>query len=258
MFQNSKSLQTILSPGSMQSWNPQQSYAPMLDEKEILPILIIGAAAETGNLSRYLQADGYPVEAIEESEHGIALALSGQYRLAIFDLPFTFLNGLEALRRVRRQSLLPVLILSAEENDMERVMALELGADDYLTKPILPPELTARIRTILRRANTGVSVFSTLVKARGLELNRSDYRVKYRNEEILLTTLEFELLEYLVKKTGQIISRDELMQQVLGRQLSPNDRSVDVHISNLRKKLSATGACKIKAIRGVGYTFLLT
>lgn len=230
----------------------------MLDKTEVVPILIIGAVAETENLRQYLQADGYQIEAIEDGEQSIALALSGQYQLAIFDLPFAFLNGLEALRRVRRQSLLPILVLASEENDVERIMALELGADDYLTKPFLPPELTARIRTILRRANTGVSVFSTLVKAKSLELNRSHHRVKYRNEEILLTTLEFDLLEYLVKKAGQVISREELMQQVLGRQLNPNDRSIDVHISNLRKKLSATGACKIKAIRGIGYTFFLT
>jgi two-component system response regulator CpxR len=231
----------------------------MLDKTDVCYMLIIGPTSETGHLKEYLQSDGYVVQAIADSERGIELILSGKYKLAIFDLPLPTLNGFEALRRVRRQSLLPILILSAGGNDTERVMALELGADDYLHKPFLLPELSARLRTILRRASTGVSVFGTLVKAKSLELNRNDYRVKCREREIPLTASEFDLLEYLVKRAGQIISREELTQQILRRELNSNDRSIDVHISNLRKKLATNHieSCKIKAIRGVGYMLIL-
>lgn len=228
---------------------------PMSEILALSRILIIGIS--TSPLGEHLQADGYVVETQDEVETGLVHSLSGQFQLVIFHLPFARFNGLEALRRVRRQSLLPILMVSPEGNETERVLALELGADDYLCLPCSPTELLARVRTILRRAHTGVSVFGQLVKANSLELNRSDYRVRYGQEEIPLTTAEFELLEYLAKRAGQILEREELTQQILGRPFNPQDRSIDVHISNLRKKLAATEACKIRAIRGVGYQFLL-
>lgn len=258
MLQDINSQGTIGSPVAKHVWSHYRNYPRMLDETGAPHVLVIGIEPETEKLRACLQADGYAVTTVTDSEYAIAQALSGQYKLLIFDLPLAFLNALEVLRRLRQQSLLPVLILSASGSDMERVMALEFGADDYLQKPVLLPELSARIRTILRRAHTGISVFGHLVKAKALELNHNEYHVKYSGEEISLTASEFDLLEYLVKKAGQIISREELTQQILGRPLNLNDRSIDVHISNLRKKLSRTGACKIKAIRGVGYTLLLT
>lgn len=258
LLQDTNSQETIGSSATERVWSHYRNYPCMLDETGASHVLVVGLETETEKLRACLQADGYAVTTITDSEYAIAQALTGRYKLLIFDLPLAFLNALEVLRRLRQQSLLPVLFLSASGNDMERVMALEFGADDYLQKPLLLPELSARIRTILRRVNTGVSVFGHLVKAKALELNRNEYRVKYSGEEIPLTASEFDLLEYLVKKAGQIISREELTQQVLGRQLNLNDRSIDVHISNLRRKLASTGACKIKAIRGVGYTLLLT
>lgn len=214
-------------------------------------ILIIHSPAATTALRHSLQSDGYAVNTINDSEPGIAQALSGSYHLVILDLPLDTLSGLEALRQIRQQSLVPILILSEASQETERILALEFGADDYLYKPVLLPELSARIRTILRRAHTGVSVFGNLVKAKSLELNCGTRRVKLHAEDIALTASEFELLEYLVKRAGQIVTREELAQQIFGRQLNLNDRSIDVHLSNLRKKLTTNNdgaeSCQIKA-----------
>jgi len=227
---------------------------------EGIHILLISSSPEIASLTQCLQADRYTVATVADASVGIAQALSGAYTLVILDLPLPTMSGLEALRQIRQHSLVPVLILSDTLHETERIMALEFGADDYLPKPIVLPEFTARIRTILRRAHTGVSVFGNLVKASALELNRGTHRVKLHAEDIALTASEFELLEFLVKRAGQAVSREDLSQQIFGRPLNPNDRSIDVHLSNLRKKLmphSGAASCQIKAIRGVGYTFIL-
>ena len=137
-------------------------------------------------------------------------------------------------------------------------MAFELGADDYLQQPYLFEELIARIRAILRRSGAGVSAFGHLLKVNNLELDRLKRRVREHGEEIALTASEFDLLELLMKRAGQTVSREEMAQTIFGRGLNLNDRSIDVHISNLRKKLGGNnGDGRIKAIRGVGYSFRL-
>ena len=160
------------------------------------------------------------------------------------------------LRQIRQRSLQPVVLLAnGSISGAERVLAFELGADDYLEQPCLFEELTARIRAILRRSSGGISVFGHLLKVNDLELDKLKRTVRKDGEEIILTNSEFDLLELLMKRAGQPVSREEVAQTIFGRQLNLNDRSIDVHISNLRKKL---GAGRIKAIRGVGYSFTIS
>ncbi len=226
-------------------------------------ILLIMQPAEAGALTQYLQAEGFLVERATDGSEGFERALREVFALVILDASPPApggIGGVELLRRIRQRSLLPVLMVSAGLNDAERILALELGADDYLHKPYLPQELMARARAILRRAGAGVSAFQHLLKAGDLELDRLKRTVSKGGAEITLTTAEFDLLELLLRRAGQVVVREEMAQAILGRPLNYNDRSIDMHISNLRRKLSGAheGAGRIKAIRGVGYSFTIS
>ena len=205
-------------------------------------------------LAEQLQYAGFRVELCADAEQGVVRALSGEQALTIVAVASPVKSGLEVLRQIRQHSLHPVMLL-ANGGGAERVLAFELGADDYLEQPCLPEELTARIRAILRRSGGGVSAFGHLLKANDLELDKLKRAVRQNGEEVTLTTSEFDLLELLMKRAGQTVSREEVAQTIFGRRLNLNDRSIDVHISNLRKKL---GGGRIKAIRGVGYSFTIS
>jgi len=226
-------------------------------------VLVIMQPAEAEPLTQYLQAEGFAVERATDGPGGVERALTGDFALVILEAPPlepSGVGGAELLRRIRQRSLLPVLMVSAELNDAERILALELGADDYLHKPYLPQELMARARAILRRAGAGVCAFQHLLKAGDLELDRLKRTVSKGGAEITLTTAEFDLLELLLRRAGQVVMREEMARAILGRPLNYNDRSIDMHISNLRRKLSGAhkGAGRIKAIRGVGYSFTIS
>ena len=170
-------------------------------------------------------------------------------------------NGFDVLRRIRAESRIPVLMLTAKGDALDRVLGLEMGADDYLPKPFNPQELVARIRAILRRAkpvatDRGQSVATPIVVG-DVEM---DYgaRVVRRGHEILnLTTVEFDLLEVLLQAAGQVVGREKLTRDVLGREFSPFDRSIDTHVCNLRKKIGLLedGTERIKGVRGIGYLY---
>jgi two-component system response regulator CpxR len=166
------------------------------------------------------------------------------------------MGGLDVLRRLRAQSPVPVLILTARGEDVERILGLEIGADDYVPKPFNPRELIARIRAILRRTVRTASSIATLVVG-DLRLEPASREVWLKDVSVDLTSVEFTLLEALLRDAGHILTREHLTETVLGRKLGPFDRVIDVHVSNLRRKLGpAQGGERIKAVRGSGYLFV--
>lgn len=226
-------------------------------------ILVIYEAQDSSLLAEQLQSTGFTVELCDGADHGVVRALSGEHALTIIAVSPPVKSGLEVLRQIRQRSLQPVVLLTDRSgggtNDAERLLAFELGADDYLEQPILHEELIARLRAVLRRGGIGVSAFGPLLKAGDLELDKLARTVKRGGVEIPLTISEFDLLDLLMRKAGQIVSREEMARTIFGRQLNLNDRGIDVHISNLRKKLAGQhGIGRIKAIRGVGYSFTIS
>ena len=211
-------------------------------------------------VTEYLEPLGFRIESVHRGDAGAERALAGEHSMVVLDVMLPGLNGFEVLRRIRAKSKVPVLMLTARGDDVDRIVGLEIGADDYLPKPFNPRELVARIRAILRRAKSDDP--RDLVAAKTLTVGDIDLdmgtRAVFRAGEIVeLTAVEFDLLEKLLRSAGRIITRDELSREVLGRSTSPFDRSIDMHISNLRKKLGhQVGAIeRIKTVRGVGYIY---
>lgn len=208
----------------------------------------------------YLQPLGFEIEFAHRGDLGAERALSGEHSLVVLDVMLPGLNGFEVLRKVRATSNVPVLMLTARGDDVDRIVGLEIGADDYLPKPFNPRELSARIRAILRRAPLEKPAEQSNSRALiigDVELHAGTRTVRRGGETVELTAVEFDLLEKLLRGAGTIIKREELSNEVLGRNLSPFDRSIDMHISNLRKKLGHhCGAVeRIKTVRGVGYIY---
>ena len=222
-------------------------------------VLIIDDDEELCDLvSEYLTVEGFEIEAVHDGTNGLEKALTGDYDLAILDVMLPKMNGFDVLRNLREKSSLPVLMLTARGDDMERIVGLEIGADDYLPKPFNPRELVARLRAILRRASIDENDASgEKLHVEDLEISASSRSVKLDEAEITLTSVEFDLLSALVREAGKIVKKEDLSEQVLERGLSPYDRSLDMHISNLRKKLGARpdGGDRIKTIRSVGYIY---
>jgi len=183
--------------------------------------------------------------------------LAGQYALVVLDVMLPDLDGFEVLRRIRAQTSIPVLMLTARGNDFDRILGLEIGADDYLPKPFNPRELAARLRAILRRASPAQPAGPVLVG--DLELDSAAKIARRNGQDLMLTTVEFDLLEMLALAAGQVVPREEIARQVLGREYTPFDRSIEVHVSNLRRKtgLLANGSERIRAIRGTGYLYVV-
>jgi two-component system, OmpR family, response regulator CpxR len=225
-------------------------------------ILIIDDDEELCELvSEYLTVEGFQTEAVNDGVSGLEKARSGQYDMAILDVMLPKMNGFEVLRSLREDSKLPVLMLTARGDDMERIVGLEIGADDYLPKPFNPRELVARLRAIMRRAGSDDSLPGSSEKLHvgDIELSASSRSAKRDGEEINLTSVEFDLLMQLVRQAGKVVRKEDLSETVLDRKLSPFDRSLDMHISNLRKKLGnhADDSERIKTIRSVGYIYTL-
>ena len=223
-------------------------------------ILIIDDDEELCELvSEYLTVEGFEIESVNDGETGLQRALSGDYDMAILDVMLPKMNGFDVLRGLREQSRLPVIMLTARGDDMERIVGLEIGADDYLPKPFNPRELAARLRAILRRSDTDEADTDTNEKIEidGIQISASSRATTRDGEDLNLTSVEFGLLYELLKDAGKVVKKDELSERVLERQLSPYDRSLDMHISNLRKKLGprSDGSERIKTIRSVGYIY---
>ena len=211
-------------------------------------------------VTEYLEPLGFEIETVHRGDAGAERALAGKHSLVVLDVMLPGLNGFEVLRRIRAESNIPVLMLTARGDDVDRIVGLEIGADDYLPKPFNPRELTARIRAILRRAKLEESsgqASTKKLKVGDVELDNGTRTVVRGDQNVELTAVEFDLLEKLLRAAGRIVKREELSQQVLGRTSSPFDRSIDMHISNLRKKLGHRSGTseRIKTVRGVGYIY---
>jgi len=211
-------------------------------------------------VTEYLEPLGFAIESVHRGDLGAERALEGQHALVVLDVMLPGLNGFEVLRRIRAESKVPVLMLTARGDDVDRIVGLEIGADDYLPKPFNPRELTARIRAILRRVPTEKPIDRTTAKKLSVGdvvLDSGTRTVLRSGANVELTSVEFDLLEKLLRVAGEIVTREDLSQQVLGRNASPFDRSIDMHISNLRKKLGHQSgrAERIKTVRGVGYIY---
>ncbi len=215
-------------------------------------------------LSDYLGGEGFVVETVNSGRQGAEQALAGEYVLVVLDVMLPEMNGFDVLRKIRESSTVPVIMLTARGDDIDRIVGLELGADDYLPKPFNPRELVARIRAIQRRVEAIESTSSSSQKVAELKVGdlvlfASNRTVKRSGENIELTSVEFNLLEVLLSQAGEVISRDDLVEKVLGRRLSVYDRSIDVHVSALRKKLGHYDGHieRIRTIRSVGYLYSL-
>lgn len=223
-------------------------------------ILIIDDDEELCELvSEYLGVEGFSVDSVNDGETGLTRARSGDYDMAILDVMLPKMNGFDVLRNLREDSHLPVIMLTARGDDMERIVGLEIGADDYLPKPFNPRELAARLRAILRRtvADADMNGDNDRLTVDGVELVASARTATLDGDDLSLTSVEFGLLRELLLEAGKVVKKDDLSEKVLERELSPYDRSLDMHLSNLRKKLGprTDGSERIKTIRSVGYIY---
>jgi two-component system response regulator CpxR len=206
-------------------------------------------------LAERLENEGFTMETVHDGSRGLERALSMEYALVVLDLMLPRMSGLDVLRRLRRISPVPVLILTARGEDSDRILGLEMGADDYVPKPFNPRELIARIRAILRRTSRVENSAGPLVVG-DVRIDPAVREVWLEDTPLNLTSVEFTLLEVFMREPGRILSREQLTEAVLGRKLGPFDRVIDVHVSNLRRKLgTAQGGQRIKAVRGSGYLF---
>ena len=214
----------------------------------------------TSLLRDYLQAEGFCVDVANEGVAGVARALSDEYAIVVLDVMMGQLDGLDVLRRIRQQSTLPVLMLTARGDDVDRIAGLELGADDYVAKPCTSRELLARIRAILRRMQplTTTSGSPPELVSGALAMWPAQRRAEWGGEALKLTSTEFGLLEVLLQQAGRPVSKKELSERALGRALARHDRSVDVHMSSIRRKLGvlADGRSRIQSIHRQGYQLL--
>jgi two-component system response regulator CpxR len=227
-------------------------------------VLVVDDDAELCQLLlQYLSPEGYRVEAVHSGLAGVERALSGDHAIVVLDVMLPDLRGFEVLRRVRAHSQTPVLMLTARGDEQDRILGLEMGADDYLPKPFNPRELCARIEAILRRTRPDPAAMepwiADTVVVGDVTMDAGARVVRRGGEPIDLTTVEFDLLSAFLRSAGRVIPRDELVRTVLSRPFSPFDRSIDTHVSNLRRKLGPTpdGLDRIKGVRGIGYQYSL-
>src|SRR5258706_1497906 len=229
-----------------------------MNSRQMDCVLVVDDDVELcGLVQEYLTSEGFASQCVHDGELGLQRGLSGEYALVVLDVMLPGINGFEVLRRLRSISKVPVLLLTARGEDVDRIVGLEIGADDYLPKPFNPRELVARIRAILRRTRSDKSVPSTpdIVRVGEIELDPATRSVRRDGQPVDLTSVEFNLLEVLLREAGRVVPRERLVNAVLSRKFSPFDRSIDMHVSKVRKKLGDVNgeAEHIKTVRGVGY-----
>jgi two-component system response regulator CpxR len=213
-------------------------------------------------LSEYLGAEGFEVSSAYDGDEALARARSGEFDLIVLDVMMPRRNGFDVLRELRTHALTPVLMLTARGEDVDSIVGLELGADDYLAKPCNPRVLVARVRAILRRSEPQQDTGSTaaeVLQVGDVVLHGGARTVHCTGRPAALTSTEFGILEALLREAGHVVSKADISERVLGRRLGRFDRSLDMHVSNLRHKLGpfADGEERIKTVRGIGYQYVV-
>lgn len=208
-------------------------------------------------LGEYLEADGFNPSFVYDGDSAVKKALHQDFDLIILDVMLPKKNGFEVLKAIREHKNTPILMLTARGDDIDRIVGLEIGADDYLAKPCNPRELVARLRAILRRTQDIPSQKLNVLENHGVTVDCAKHAAYLHNNALELTNAEFNILEMLMRSPGQAFSKEELTEYALGRKYTAFDRSIDVHISNLRNKLgdNPRGETLVKTVRGFGYMF---
>ncbi len=230
----------------------------MNDQPPNAKLLIVDDDRELGEmLKEFLAPDHFDVTACLSGEDGLQALKAGDFDLLILDIMLPGMNGIDVLKEVRRTSEIPVVMLTARGEDVDRIVGLEFGADDYLPKPFNPRELLARIKAIMRRSQPGTNR-GQRISVGTIELDIRSRRVMSGSTSIRLTGTEFEMLRCLAESPGETVTKEQLSQEALGRRHMPYDRSIDTHISNVRGKLTKAGVVNpsIQSRRGVGYCLL--
>ena len=238
----------------------RETKRPATTMKNVDRILVIDDDVELCSLvTEYLRPEGFQVEAAHDGKSGLTRALSGEHLLVVLDVMLPGLNGFDVLRKLRDGSRIPVLLLTARGEDVDRIVGLEIGADDYLPKPFNPRELVARIRAVLRRSQgKGKQEVPDIIRVGDVELDPGTRSVRHRGAPVEFTSVEFDLLQVLLREAGRVVTREALVDEVLGRKFSPFDRSIDMHVSKVRKKLGDLDSeDHIKTVRGSGYIFAM-
>jgi two-component system response regulator CpxR len=220
-------------------------------------LIIDDDVALTEILAEYLQQNGFTVDAENSPVSAIAKLRELTFDIVLLDVMMPVLDGFETLKQIRTFSVVPVIMLTAKGEDYDRILGLELGADDYLAKPFNHRELLARMRALTRRLDD-LSIFNQVqnLQFHGIKIDEAGHRALIGARELDLTSTEFQLLVLLMRHAGHLLSKEKLSQDVLGRRLGVFDRSLDMHVSNVRKKLSQQGIKNvIKTMRGSGYIF---
>lgn len=223
-------------------------------------VLLVDDDRELQELLRdYLVRDGFVVALAHDGPGGVTAALSGHHEIVVLDVMMPGTSGLQALAQIRAKSALPVIMLTARGDDTDRIVGLELGADDYVPKPCSPRELAARLRAILKRTRSVPPAASQTLVAGDLVLWPAERRADYAGRPVELTSTEFSLLEVLARQAGQPVSKEHLSERVLGRPLSSFDRSIDVHVSRIRHKLGLLpdGRSLIQTVIRKGYQLMV-
>lgn len=241
---------------------PHDTNLPLLHTGAMNRLLLIDDDRELCQLlHEYLTAEGFEVDTAHDGEQALECARQQCYSAMVLDVMLPKRSGFDVLKQIRQHSATPVLMLTAKGDTIDRVVGLEIGADDYLPKPCDPRELVARLRAVLRRAGSTSqpSPGAETLQVERLRLHLGSRSAQWDERELSLTGTEFSVLELLVRRAGQVISKDELTEQALNRKLTPYDRSIDVHVSNIRKKLAGAGAHRelIINVRGAGYMLTL-
>jgi two-component system response regulator CpxR len=220
-----------------------------------LSLLLVDDDVELcGMMREFFTQEGHHLDCAYNGREGLTAALNGAYDLVILDVMLPVVDGFELLQRLRRRKDLPIIMLTARVQQLDRIRGLDSGADDYLPKPFDPDELLARVRAVLRRSESLLRTESEDVVIGNIRLNPSTREAHLDDELLDLTAAEFDLLEMLMRAAGRVVSREEITAALFEREATPYDRFLDVHISHLRKKLEG-GRSLIRTVRGVGYVF---